>query len=635
MNVAPPAPGKAAPTPVQQRLTQDLFTPDTRSRQTVSYFGGNGGPPFTPPPASPTPGVISTPVASTPVTQTAQVNTPAPAATVSPEVQTALDNINKYQPAAQPIGLASELQMHGSDSAEDVAFRKELMAALGPDRVAELMGRVGPLSEEMPGLARTVLSAAIEAYPVADQGKVVQGMGPEVLGAALATGVELAGSPLTFNREESVAQMQALATMMGNLSALPPGSPGQAEVTAALDRIKSGEQPSEAPGASTAAWLVANSGSDSLRASFANGYLEELKADPASLSSEEARAVAWALGSMTQSPTDGLGALADLPDAARSQFLNVLGGPDAPELEHTGAFFQEDVQAGVNEFLGDVARLNPANFSNAQAAKELRIEAFQQVSLAVDGDFFNDGAQTHLALAGMFAADTEGIVDTSANSDYDNRLYDKEGRAMAKFFDRVAFRDEGSRGLVTEALHRYLGQGTQDGLVPQLVQGQGEDGFMADGGNILARNMGFVLGALYQGSQSAMQGMDDEFARKKAMVDVMGSLVEKAIEATPGVGAAYAKIKSGTADQVSVDKVFGWLGDQFGGNVDASKDGVKALSGTIISDAWTPFFGNDALKGAIPGNLTAMFGFINGAVALADGITGDPNINIGGAAYGR
>ncbi|RKH42454.1 hypothetical protein, partial [Corallococcus llansteffanensis] len=618
----------AGPTGVQRRLTQDGFTPDTRSRQAQGLFGG------TPTPFQPLP--TGTPTGGGPVAPnpTVQVTTTPPgqsATVVSPEVQAAVDEINKYQPASQPIGLASALKDHASGSAEDVAFRRELMTALGPDRVAELMGHVRAMPNDGPELARTLLTAAIESYPVADQGKLVQALGPEMLGAALATGVEAAGSPDTVGREAALAQMQGLARMVGDLSSLPAGSPGQAEVAGALDRLKNDEQFCKAPGVSTAAWLVANSGSDALKSSFANGYLEAFKADPTSLSPVEARAVAWALGSMTPSPTDGLGPILDLPEEQRTGFLEKLGSADAadaPELKSTGLHFQEDVQAGVNDFLEDVASLDPAAFPNPLAAKELRMETFQKVSLAVDSKFFGDNAGTHLALAHMFAADTADLINASANTQH--RLADAGGPAMAKFFDHVAFRGEAGRDVVMEALQQYLGTGDKVGIVDRLAEGQGALEFMQNEGNLLARNMGFVLGTLYQGSQSAMESIDSEEARKKAIVDVMGSLVEKAIESSP-VGPAYSMIKDGTGGAAAVDDVFNWLGEQFGGTPDASTEGVKNLSGAIIEEAWTPFFGDSALQGADLQRLTAMFGLINTAVAFNDGRTGDPNINIGGA----
>ncbi|WP_147444802.1 hypothetical protein [Corallococcus sp. CA053C] len=626
--VEPPPTRKVEPNPVQKRLNQDLFTTDTRTRQAQSLVGSTSFQAFQLPTTG-TPGGPVAPSGGGPVTQTAQA-TPLPpgqGAAVSPEVQAALDELNKFQPESQAYGLALSLQDHPGDGDEDVAFRRELLTALGPDRVAQLLTQMRDKLGEGPGVAEVILEAAIESYPLADQGKLVQAMGPEVLGSVLREGVEAAGSPVSPDREAALARMQGLATLMGDLHSLPPGSPGQSEAAGALDHIQNSALEGDTPGASIAAWIVANSGSDSLRSDFANGYLEALKADPASLAPEEARAVAWALGSMTQSPTSGLGAIVDLPEAQRTQFLGQLSASDGPELQ-TGAFFQEDALAGVNEFLMDVSRLDPGSFPNAQAAKELRIETFQQISKAVEGDFLRDSPGTHGALASMFAADTEGIVNTSANTSH--RLNDPEGQALAKFFDHVAFRGEDSRSLVTEALQKYLGVGAEKGIVDALSEHKGDEAFMASQGNVLARNMGFVLGALYQGSQGALQNIDDEHARKKAIVDVMGSLVESTLEASPVAG-MYSKIKSGTGDRASVEAVFDWLGDHFVGDKDAGKDAVTKLSGAVIEGAWGPFFGDEALKGARPQDLIAMFAIINAGVARADGRTGDPNINIGGA----
>lgn len=544
----------------------------------------------------------------------------------SPEVKKSIEEINKFQPEAQAHGLAIELSHHNTNSPADVQFRKDLMNALGPDRVADMMQSVNPY--DRPGIAQSVLPAAAEAYSPADLGKVAQGVGPEAIGQALSSAVYAASDP---NATDAMrADAENLAKVMGSLYSLPAGSPGQAEAAQAMERIQSGQQETEAPGVSTAAWLVAHSGNNQMKTDFANKYLEEFKNDPSSLSPEEARAVAWALGSVEGSPTGGLEPIANLDDAQRTAFLDKLTTSEylnTPDLD-AGVKFQQDVQAGVNEFLLDVARINPANFQNPESARNLRVETFQAASKAVDGEFFSDSPGTHHALASMFAADTQYIVGESANPG--SPRYDREAQAMAKFFDHVAFRDEGTRHIVTEAMQKYLGVGSEQGIVDELAAHKGDTAFMENGGNVMARNMGFVLGALYQGSQSAMDNIGDEYARKRAVVDIMGSLVETAIDKSP-VSNAYNLLKSGSGDRASVDAVFSWLGDQFVGTGDKEKGDVKKLSGSIIEGAWDPFFTDESLRGADPQELTAMFGLINAGVARADGREGEPNINIGGA----
>ncbi|NMO13365.1 hypothetical protein HPC49_48735 [Pyxidicoccus fallax] len=636
--VETPAPKKLEPSSVRNRLNKDGFEAGSTKPQAQfqNLLGGTTAQTFQPGPVANAGG--------TPLAQNTTVRNPGPVAQggpvgqggtqVSPEVQAAIDEINEFQPQAQGIGLSIALSEHNTNSPEDVAFRRELMNALGADRVAEMMGHVREDSDNGPGLAVNILSAASEAYSPADQGKLVQSLGSEMLGRTLAEGVEYVSNPNAVNPDYRT-KLENVAKMLGTLHSQPAGSPGKAEAAGALERIQNGEQYTSAPGVSTAAWLVAHAGSDALKNDFANKYLDEFKANPESLSPEEARAVAWALGSTTGSPsTGGMGPIVNLTHEQRTQFLDKLTTSErygAPDVD-AGANFQADVRAGVNEFLMDVSRINPANFGNTPearlAARELRIETFQKVSKAVDGDFFAEGAGTHRALANMFAADTEGIVNTSANTSH--RLHDREGQALAKFFDHVAFRSEGSREKVTQALQKYLGVGNEQGIVDELAASKGNDAFMADRGNILARNMGFLLGALYQGAEGALKDIGDEHARKKAIVDVMGSLVETAIEASP-VSGAYSKIKSGTGDRASVDAVFNWLGDKFAGDVSASKDAVTKLAGSIIEGAWAPFFGDEALQGANPGDLTDMFELINAGVSLADGRSGQPNINIGGA----
>ncbi|PTL79011.1 hypothetical protein [Vitiosangium sp. GDMCC 1.1324] len=547
--------------------------------------------------------------------------------TQSPEVKAAIDEINKFTPETQAYGLSLALADHGSNSPEDIKFRQELMQALGPDRVAEMMKNVRERGDGA-SLAQSILPAAAEAFPPADLGKVAEAVGPETLGKSLSNAVRAASDPRAS--DETRASAESMAKLMGTLYSLPAGSPGKAAVTQAMDRIQGGQQETEAPGVSTAAWLVARSGNDQMKTDFANKYIDEFKKDPSSLSPEEARAVAWVLGSVNNAATGGIEPIVNLDDAQRTEFLSKLTTSEyleTPDLD-AGYKFQQDVQAGVNEFLMDVARLNPANFQNSENAKNFRVETFQAVSKAVDGEFFSDSPGTHAALANMFAADTEYIVGESANTG--SPRYDREAQAMSKFFDHVAFQDESTRGIVTGALQKYLGVGNEQGIVDQLAAHKGDTAFMQNGGNELARNMGFVLGALYQGSQSAMDSIGDEYAQKRAVVDVLGSLVETAIDKSPA-SSAYDLIKSGSGDRASVDTVFNWLADQFIGNGDKEKGDVKKLSGAVIEGAWDPFFSDESLKGADPQELTAMFGLINAGVARADGREGQPNINIGGA----
>ncbi|HYO65479.1 MAG TPA: hypothetical protein VEU33_05300 [Archangium sp.] len=548
----------------------------------------------------------------------------------SPEVTEAIEGINEFDAGSQGYGLALALGNHRSNSPEDVNFRQGLMTALGADRVAEMVGN-GSSGSEAPGIAHGVLTAAAEAYSTEDLGRVAQAVGPEALGAALSETVRAASDPNAS--EQTRASAQQLAQTLGSLYELPEGAPGRAAATEALARIQGGEQFTEAPGVSTAAWLVANSGNDQLRTDFANQYLNEFKSDQASLAPEEARAVAWALGSVEGPGTGNLDPIYNLDAAQRSRFLDQLAKSgdyqDVPDLD-AGYRFQQDAVAGVNEFLSDVAEINPADFPDSRSAQNLRLETFQEVSKAVGGEFFADNEGTHAALAEMFASDTSHIVNESANTG--SPLHDREGRALLSFFDHVAFRGENAetRATVTDALRNYLGVGDAQGIVDQLAAGKGEDGFMQGEGNILARNMGFVLGALDQGAQSAIDNIGDEYAQKRAVVSVLGSLVETAITHSPA-NDAYQLVKKSSGDNADVDAAFNWLADQFIGTGDEEKRGVNDLSGAVIEGAWDPFFSDENLQGADTGNLTDMFQLINGGVALADGYTNQPGINIGGA----
>jgi hypothetical protein len=546
----------------------------------------------------------------------------------SPEVAAAVEDINAHDAGPDAYALTNALGGHGSNSPEDVDFRQGLMTALGPDRVAEMLGNVSS-HQEAPVITQTLLTAAAEAYPVEDLGRVAQAVGPETLGATLESAVREAG--FGDATEQIRATAQELAQAMGSLYSLPEGAPGRATATEAMARIQGGQHESEVPGVSTAAWLVANSGNDQMRTDFANQYLNEFKADQDSLAPEEARAVAWALGSVSAPGTGSIDPIMDLDAAQRTRFLEQLTeSEETPELE--GGFqFGQDARAGVNEFLSDVAGINPEDFGpdGSVSAQNLRLQTFQTVTEAVDGDFFDDSEGTHVALAEMFRADTGFIVNESV--DVDSDFHDQGGATLSKFFDHVGFRSESpaARGHVRDALQNYLGVGEAEGIVDQLARNQGAQEYMGREGNRLGRNMGFLLGALHQGAQSAMENIGDEYEQKRAMMDIMGSLVETAISRDPRLQAAYQAIKSGSNDHASVDRLFTWMGEQFLGTGESEIADVKALSGGIIAGAWQPFFSDRNIQGADTERLTAMIEWINNSIALGVGAWDSPVINGG------
>ncbi len=550
---------------------------------------------------------------------------------VSPEVKKAIEEIEKYPDRAKSVGLVNALSTNRSNSPQDVAFRKELMQALGPTRVAEFLSAEKRETKfQDTNVAAGILAASAESFSPAEQGQVAAAVGAEGLKAVLTEAVNAASDPTGSNEEKALRRSKAtqLAQLVGNLASLPDGSPGKAEAADALKKLIA--DPHASSGVSNAAWLVSRSGNDTLRQRFAANYIEEFKKDPKSLSPEEARAVAWVLGSVEGSKsTSGVESIVNLSADQRTLFLSQMTQADLyPADLNNGYEFQVDLKAGVNEFLTDIARINPANFKDAQAAKDLRVEAFQRVSLASDNGFFESSPGTHAALANLFANGTADIVNASA--DGNSRYLDVEGRAMAKFFDKVAFGSESARHLVTGALEKYLGTGSSHGLVDELAEHKGDATFMKNGGNIMARNMGFVLGALYQGAQGALSDIDSDIGRKKAVVQVFGSLVESAIEASPVKG-AYAALKSGTSGKADVDAVFKFLGERFTQSDSANRDAVKKLGNAILAKAWDQFFSDDTLSGANAEDLNNMFALINAGVARADGIDGQPGVNVGGA----
>jgi hypothetical protein len=290
--------------------------------------------------------------------------------------------------------------------------------------------------------------------------------------------------------------------------------------------------------------------------------------------------------------------------------------------------FHQDVANGVGGFLTQVATINPSLFKDPAAAEDLRVQTFRAATAAVDNDLFDGSQRFKDGLANIFLNDTANIIHELANTGGKNT--DTEGKDLAKFFDQVAFRNEGSsREWVTDALQGYLGVGDRQGVADVMAANKGDADFMAMKGNVMARDLGFALGALHQGAQTSLSAIDGDAEKQKAVVDVLGSIAEAAIEASPA-SKAYEAIKKGTGGEADVKKVFDWLSDTYvTGPADQKKDKVNSLADAIISGSMAPFFGDDSLTGARPSELVDLYALINAGASLADG-TASPSIKIGG-----
>ena len=602
---------------------------------TPSALGVTPPPSAAPPPASaPVFSVLGN--ALVPAIASAAAPDAGGGAELRPDVEEAIETIESYPPDLQASALNGQLQQHGSAAPEDAEFRAQLLRELGADRVAGMLANAAPIDGIYAGGhdVRGVLAAAAEVYAPQEQGLLLQGLGGEQLGRMTALGVYEAGRPDQdpARTEQVRRELEAVAQLMGNVYALPDGSPGRAELTEALGRLRAGEEPllDQMPGEEVAAWMVARSGQDALKLDFAESYLAELRVDPANLSATEARSVAMVLGSM-EPPSRSLAPILDtLEPHERRAFLSKMmeaSYGETPEWS-TPYLFNRDVARGVTAFMMDVARLNPVTFGDPEGAQDFRVEAFRAGVRGVENDLFAGEQGFKDALANMFVADTAGIIHDLSAAGTPN--WDIEGRDLARFFDQVAFRNDGaSRQWVVDAMKSYLGVGAEQGVADLLAANKGNPEFMASEGNLMARDMGFLLGALHQGARAALSGIDGEYERQKAVVDVVGSIAEAAIEASPA-SAAYKAVKAGTGGKLEVETVFDWLTETYlGQEVKASKDNVTRLSDSIISNVWSEFFADSSLSGARAEDLVNLYALINAGVALADG-TVQPSIRIGG-----
>jgi hypothetical protein len=566
----------------------------------------------------------------------AHLRTPIPAqGTSQPQVQDVIHAIESLPESTQAFALSSELRNHVGDQPAQVEFRTELMQGLGADRVGGMLAAAPQIDGIYSrGVAeRAVLAAASTVYSPQEQGQLVHQLGAEQLSGLIAIGVYEAGRPDQDPAWTSQVrdELDGVAQLMGNVHGLPSGSAGRTEMQSALDSLTSGQEVllNAIPGAEVAAWMVSRSDADALKLEFTSQYLAGFRQN-LSFTATEARSVALVLGSMDP-PSQSLAPIVtSLDHDQRKAFLARMmeaSYGSTPEWE-TPALFRDDVVQGVVDFMNDVARLNPATFATPEAARDFRVQAFRVVTQGLDNDLFDGVQGMKDAVAAMFSADTAGIVHDLSESG--NLNQDEEGRDLARFLDEVAFQNTGpSRQWVVDAMNRYLGLGSEQGVSDVLAANKGNAGFMAEQGNRLAREMGFFMGALYQGSEAALGEIQSEYERQKAVVDILGSIAATAIEASP-VSAAYETIKNGTGGALEVEKVFDWLAEAtLGQAADASKEGVTRLSDAIISKSWAVFFSDESLEGADSQELIALYSFINAGVALGDGKI-DPYLRVGG-----
>jgi hypothetical protein len=283
-----------------------------------------------------------------------------------------------------------------------------------------------------------------------------------------------------------------------------------------------------------------------------------------------------------------------------------------------------DVRADVVTFLVDVARLNPALYpGHEQDAALLRVEAFRHGVEAIDAPLWAGNGGFEVALANMVAADADTIVGRLADGAEGNALFDPEGRILASFFEHAPFRpsDSAAARIALDAVRSYLGIGAGGaGLADRLAASQGDPEFMAAHGNQLATRLGFVMGALHQGANTAMASIDGQRERELTLARAFGALVEEAIDHSP-VSKAYDAIKAGSDDHASVQKVVEWLYDTYGPGADHRRDRAAAsdLIDGLLNGSMRQFFSEQARQGARPENWFNMLAMINVGVAQGDG----------------
>ncbi|MFN7960824.1 MAG: hypothetical protein U0002_06085 [Thermoanaerobaculia bacterium] len=512
----------------------------------------------------------------------------------TPDVEPTASQVRATPDGGQKAALiAGSLREHQGDTAWITSFllslgAEQLAAALTSQDPTPLGARAGSTQELE--LASSLLGEAGRAFPPQELAKLLGRLAASELASLIEASLLAAGNPFQIGSERLLDHLRAFAEGLGRLAdTLGAAEPGLQGLLAAL--AEPGVDGSGATRLELAGWLVARSGSDSLKLAFVAANLGRY--DARSWSSDAvARSLAGAMASVNP-PTAGLAALVELEGAARRAFVADLfrPGEGLSGVAHGMADLAvaKEIKRDLGTFFRQVNQLDPSVYRGREEdAASLKVEIFRAGVEALDHPLWQNDVGLKQFLAELFWHDTDILIDRLSDPAETNPHFDPEGRLLAKFFREVGFRnqDRASSRKAVAAVARYLGLGRGNfGLADILAASQGDPSFMASqGGRQMAAKLGFVLGALRQAGHGALAVEPSEYQREAMLIRVLGSLLEEPLTASPA-RSAYHVVASGGGDRATVDEVFRWLWESYGdgGPVRNDREGTSDLLDRLLA----------------------------------------------------
>jgi|GEM_PF-5825979 len=560
-----------------------------------------------------------------------------------PGVQSTITEIVEAPQEHQAALIGAALAEHEGDA----AWRESFVTAMNAqerDLFSDVLsnyeqdwGIIGSFSDDHHSRILFELSDHLTPAQFRD---VLANADPSAVAALIEKTLFMDEHPMEANEADYGARMEAFAGALGDIA--DQWGIDNPAVQGLIDEFMT--NPSEliegTSRAEVAAWLVARSGSEELKADFVERYLPQY--DPAADNAPEmARALAIVMGSEAQ-PSIALDELIQLDPATRRAFINdvLTTDPDQSLFIHENIPSPFGVRGDIHEDLGNffthAARINTDLYpGHEDAAAEFQIETFVELSNALGDEPWAESAPLQRAAANLFNLDAENIIATLADGSETNR-FAEDSDALISFFEHVLFNtnDPKASEIALGAVQEYTGIGVDHyGIADELADNQGDTQFMENGGNLKAYRLGFVMGALWEGGTQGVDNLQSDYDQKLVLVKVLGAFVEPMIEDVPHVGTAYKRINAGTDDAASVDTVATWLFDNLGpGNgIKLDQANIRKLMDGVVDSVESRFFSTDALLGANPQEHNAMLQFYNQGVDQAVRLPEEgPGIQLGG-----
>ncbi len=486
----------------------------------------------------------------------------------------------------------------------------EMLRELGPDLLAETLAAHDPTPTG--GRASTIydlnrstviLAAAYDAFDADALARLFTAIGGKTLAALSEYTLLAAGHPRMPGSQYLAGRLALFALALGRVAeACGPTHPALSPMLEELmsqptHEFVNGDQSR----VQMAGWLVARCGSEGLKRWFIDRYLAYF--DPrAPQAPDVARAMAMVVGAMAV-PQPVLARMAAWkPQLCRDFWANLLS-PGRDALAYTGDIadfgIHRDIHHDVVRFVEQVAIID----NHSDSKQGLSLCAFSHMVEALDNPLWRCEEPMRLAVARIFHAQPGALVHALAQmgAGFISAPTSVGGDLMAEFLDLVALR-QGGRGcqLAVEAVQEFLGVGNRRyGALDRLADNAcaARDGLLRAGHEALARDVGFLLGAVRRAAYKAIQALPGHDEREQALCRILAGLTEDLIEAS-SAAKAYTALRQGTARQAEVRTIFRWLSETFCyGEIRHDGPGLCALTDAVLTGPWHPLLAGEGLVG--------------------------------------